>query len=79
MLDRAKSLLSRHASATPGQSIFWRLLGIDRSLHGLTHRGSPQPMGKGKIIAREPPLRIGISANAWENIPCAGINVNGHG
>ncbi len=37
MLDRAKSLLARHVSATPGQSIFWLLFGLDQSLHQLTH------------------------------------------
>jgi hypothetical protein len=37
LLDRSKSLLTRRASAAPDQSIFWLLLGVDQSLHQLTH------------------------------------------
>ncbi len=36
-LDRAKGLLRRRYEATPSQSIFWWLLGVDQTLHGLTH------------------------------------------
>ncbi len=37
MLDRAKSLATRRVAATPDQSIFWSLLGVDQTLHQLTH------------------------------------------
>jgi Protein of unknown function (DUF3307) len=36
-LDRWKELFVRRASFTPSQPMFWRLLGIDQTLHGLTH------------------------------------------
>ena len=37
ILDRAKGVLTRRLSATPSQSQFWWLLGIDQSLHTLTN------------------------------------------
>ena len=37
LFDRGKGLVSRHYEATPSKSVFWRLLGIDQTLHGLTH------------------------------------------
>jgi len=37
LLDRAKAVLARRWSATPEKSVFWWLLGIDQTLHGLTH------------------------------------------
>jgi hypothetical protein len=36
LLDRTKGLLRRRYAATPGPSVFWRLLGVDQTLHGLT-------------------------------------------
>lgn len=36
-LDRGKGLLARRFSATPSTPVFWWLLGIDQSLHALTH------------------------------------------
>jgi hypothetical protein len=36
-LDRMKELFVRRASVTPREPMFWRLLGIDQCLHGLTH------------------------------------------
>jgi hypothetical protein len=36
-LDRMKEVFARRASVTPSEPMFWRLLGIDQSLHGLTH------------------------------------------
>jgi hypothetical protein len=37
LLDRTKGLLTRRWSATPSEPIFWWSMGIDQSLHGLTH------------------------------------------
>ena len=37
LLDRGKEYWVRRASVTPREPLFWRLLGIDQSLHGLTH------------------------------------------
>jgi hypothetical protein len=36
-LDRGKEYWVRRAAVTPREPLFWRLLGIDQSLHGLTH------------------------------------------
>ena len=36
-LDRSKGLLTQYFAATPSMTIFWWLLGIDQSLHALTH------------------------------------------
>jgi hypothetical protein len=36
-LDRFKEVFARRASVTPSDPMFWRLLGIDQCLHGLTH------------------------------------------
>jgi Protein of unknown function (DUF3307) len=36
-LDRFKEVFVRRASVTPSDPMFWRLLGIDQTLHGLTH------------------------------------------
>jgi hypothetical protein len=36
-IDRGKGLLGRRFSATPDKTVFWWLLGIDQSLHALTH------------------------------------------
>ena len=37
VIDRSKSHASRLAHASPDKSIFWWLLGLDQSLHHLTH------------------------------------------
>ena len=39
VIDRAKSLASRHTGLTPRQSSFWWLFGADQTLHHLTHAG----------------------------------------
>ena len=36
-LDRWKEVFARRASVTPREPMFWRLLGTDQCLHGLTH------------------------------------------
>ncbi|MBB4197874.1 hypothetical protein GGD83_001666 [Rhodoblastus sphagnicola] len=36
-VDRGKGVLARRASATPSTAVYWRLLGLDQSLHALTH------------------------------------------
>ena len=36
-IDRAKALIGQRWRLTPGKSAFWWLLGIDQTLHHLTH------------------------------------------
>lgn len=36
-VDRGKGALGRRFSATPDKTVFWWLLGVDQSLHALTH------------------------------------------
>ncbi|AOF93250.1 DUF3307 domain-containing protein [Sinorhizobium sp. RAC02] len=38
-IDRLKSIATRHQKLTPRQSAFWWLLGVDQTLHHLTHVG----------------------------------------
>jgi hypothetical protein len=38
-IDRLKSLATRRQKLTPRQSAFWWLLGVDQTLHHLTHVG----------------------------------------
>ncbi|SMD17803.1 Protein of unknown function [Rhizobium sp. RU36D] len=38
-IDRAKAQASRAVNATPSRPVFWWLLGLDQSLHHLTHFG----------------------------------------
>ncbi|MGQ3213248.1 DUF3307 domain-containing protein [Shinella sp.] len=38
-IDRLKSIATRRQKLTPRQSAFWWLLGVDQTLHHLTHVG----------------------------------------